>query len=150
MDAVAEMSPAKGLWPTHAAARAHARSICAEMHSGFGELRRNMVMNIRSSHPGKGRTPGVEKDIARIVQIWESCRTRFGTGGDMLFGSFTIADAMFAPVATRFKTYAVALPPAAQQYADALLDLEAVKKWCTGARAETEFVPADEPYASKP
>ena len=150
METVEEMFPAKGLWPNQPVARAHARSVCAEMHSGFGNLRGNMPMNIRSLHPGKGRTPAVEKDIARIVQIWESCRARFGTGGDLLYGNFTIADAMFAPVVMRFKTYAVALPPVAQRYADRLLDLEAVKKWCAAARAETEFVPADEPYASKP
>ncbi|MFN0039930.1 MAG: glutathione S-transferase family protein [Burkholderiales bacterium] len=150
METMAEMFPAKHFWPSQPAARAHARSVCAEMHSGFGELRRNMVMNIRSSHPGKGRTPASEKDIARIVKIWETCRERFGKGGDMLFGHFTIADAMFAPVVTRFRTYAVALSPVAQRYAQAVLELDAVKKWCAGALAETEFVQADEPYATKP
>ncbi|MFN0315075.1 MAG: glutathione S-transferase family protein [Burkholderiales bacterium] len=149
METVAEMFPAKSLWPTQPSARAHARAMCAEMHSGFGNLRGNMPMNIRSSHPGKGRSPAVEKDIARVVQIWESCRVRFGTGGDLLFGNFTIADAMFAPVVMRFRTYAVTLPPVAERYASALTGLDAVKKWCAAARAETEFVPADEPYAKK-
>ncbi|MBM3393847.1 MAG: glutathione S-transferase family protein [Betaproteobacteria bacterium] len=148
METAAELFPNKSLWPQSPQARAHARSICAEMHSSFGNLRSKMVMNIRSSHPGKGRTPEVEKDIARIVQIWEGCRARFGTGGDLLFGGFSIADAMYAPVATRFKTYAVTLPPVAQGYADALLNLPAVQRWCEGGRAETEFVPADEPYAT--
>jgi len=150
METVAEMFPAKNCWPILPAARAHARSVCAEMHAGFGDLRRNMVMNIRASHPGKGRTPAAEKDIARIVRIWETCRARFGKGGDMLFGHFTIADAMFAPVATRFRTYAVALPPVAQRYAESVLELDAVKKWCAGALTETEFVVGDEPYSKKP
>jgi len=148
-EAVAELFPQKLLWPSDAAARRVARSISAEMHSGFRELRKNMPMNIRSSHPGKGRAPAVDKDIARIVSIWESCRARFGAGGDLLFGSFPCADAMFAPVASRFETYAVTLPPAARRYADALLGLPGVQRWRAGALAETEFVAADEPYATK-
>ena len=146
---LAELFPDKQLWPMDALARHHARCVSAEMHSGFSHLRANMAMNIRSSHPGKGRTPMVAQDIARIVAIWESCRTRFGSGGNMLFGRFSIADAMFAPIATRFKTYVVTLPPAAQQYADALLGLESVRKWCEAGRAETEFVVGDEPYATR-
>lgn len=150
METLAEMFPRKSLWPKDPIARHHARSASAEMHSGFGKLRANMVMNVRSSHPGKGHTPEAMKDVARIVQLWESCRARFGAGGEMLFGQFCIADAMFAPVATRFKTYAVALAPVAQRYADALLTLPAVRAWCDQGRAETEFVPADEPYATRP
>jgi glutathione S-transferase len=148
-EAMAELFPQKLLWPSDAAARRFARSISAEMHSGFRELRKSMPMNIRSAHPGKGRSPAVDKDIARIVSIWESCRARFGAGGELLFGSFTCADAMFAPVATRFETYAVELPPVAKRYADALLGLPSVQRWRAGALAETEFVPADEPYATK-
>ena len=148
-EAMAELFPQKLLWPSDAAARRFARSISAEMHSGFRELRKSMPMNIRSAHPGKGRSPAVDKDIARIVSIWESCRARFGAGGELLFGSFTCADAMFAPVATRFETYAVELPPVARRYADALLGLPSVQRWRAGALAETEFVPADEPYATK-
>ena len=148
-ETVAELFPQKLLWPSDAAARRVARSISAEMHSGFRDLRKNMPMNIRSSHPGKGRGPAVEKDIARIVSIWESCRARFGAGGDLLFGSFTCADAMFAPVASRFETYAVTLPPVARRYADALLGLPGVQRWRAGALVETEFVAADEPYATE-
>jgi glutathione S-transferase len=148
-EALAELFPQQKLWPSDAIPRRMARSISAEMHAGFRELRRNMPMNIRSSHPGKGRTPAVETDIARIVSIWESCRDRFGAGGDLLFGAFTCADAMFAPVAARFSTYAVSLPQVAQRYADALLRLPSVQAWCKAARAETEFVPADEPYATR-
>ena len=122
-ETLAELYPDKTLWPADRVARRVARAISAEMHSGFGGLRSAMPMNIRSAHPGKGRTPGALKDIERIVAVWESCRARFGGGGDMLFGDFGCADAMFAPVATRFRTYAVALPPVAQRYADALLAL---------------------------
>ena len=147
-EAMAELFPQKLLWPSDAAARRFARSISAEMHSGFRELRKSMPMNIRSAHPGKGRSPAVDKDIARIVSIWESCRARFGAGGELLFGSFTCADAMFAPVAARFETYAVELPPVARRYADALIGLPSVQRWRAGALAETEFVPADEPYAT--
>ena len=146
-ETVAELFPQKRLWPADARPRQIARSICAEMHAGFRSLRDAMPMNIRASQPGKGMSPAVQKDIDRIVQIWESCRARYGADGDLLFGQFTAADAYYAPVATRFSTYAVALPPAAQRYADALLALPAVREWMAQARRETEFVRADEPYA---
>ena len=137
----------KRLWPADARARQIARSICAEMHAGFRSLRGAMPMNIRASLPGKGMSPEVQQDIDRIVDIWESCRTRYGQGGELLFGHFTAADAFYAPVATRFLTYAVTLPPLAQRYADALLALPAVCAWVAQARRETEIVHADEPYA---
>jgi glutathione S-transferase len=146
-EAAAELFPDKQLWPAEASARRVARSICAEMHAGFRSLRSAMPMNIRASLPGRGASPAVQKDIDRIVEIWESCRARHGLGGDLLFGQFSIADAYYAPVATRFLTYAVALPPVAQRYADALLALPAVRDWMAQARRETEFVRADEPYA---
>jgi glutathione S-transferase len=149
-ETVAELPPGKHLWPSDPVARRTARSVSAELHSGFQALRKAMPMNIRSSHPDKGRTPDALKDIARVVAIWASCRSRFGEGGDMLFGRFTCADAMFAPVVSRFRTYAVPLPPSAQRYAEAVLDLAAVKAWYAGAMAETEFVAADEPYAGRP
>lgn len=145
-EAVAEMFPEKQLWPADPLARRHARCVSAEMHSGFQELRKAMPMNLRTRHPDNGRTPGSSKDIARVVQIWEECRQRFGQGGPLLFGSFTCADAMFAPVATRFVTYAVDLPPVAAAYRDALLAVPAVKAWCDAGRAETAYVAADEPY----
>ncbi|MCC7548047.1 MAG: glutathione S-transferase family protein [Burkholderiales bacterium] len=147
-ETAAELFPEKSLWPADAATRRHARAVSAEMHAGFGELRRNMPMNIRASHPDKGRTPGSLADIARVAAVWETCRSRHGEGGDMLFGRFSCADAMFAPVAMRFMTYAVTLPPVAQAYCEALQRLPAVQRWCQQARAETGFVPADEPYAS--
>jgi glutathione S-transferase len=147
-ETLAELHPAKQLWPADARARQVARSICAEMHSGFQGLRGAMPMNIRSRHPGKGMTPESKRDIERVVAIWSSCRERFGKDGPLLFGRFSIADAYYAPVVTRFQTYAVALPPAAQAYCDAVLALRAVREWMDAARRETEFVPGDEPYAS--
>ena len=147
-ETVAEMFPQKGLWPADAGARQVARSICAEMHSGFRNLRESMPMNIRASHPGKGMNPATRKDIDRVVSIWQSCRERFGQGGEMLFGHFTVADAFYAPVVSRFQTYAVELPKAAQAYASAVLRLPAVQEWVAAAREETEFVAADEPYAA--
>jgi glutathione S-transferase len=146
-EALAEMYPHKQLWPADARARQVARSICAEMHAGFRALRVAMPMNIRASLTGKGMSATVQEDIDRIVEIWESCRARYGAGGELLFGQFSIADAFYAPVATRFLTYGVKLPPAAQRYADALLALPAVRDWMAQARRETEFVRADEPYA---
>jgi glutathione S-transferase len=126
-ETLAELHPEKQLWPAAADARRVARSVCAEMHSGFQGLRGAMPMNIRASHPGKGRTPQSEKDIERVIAIWTSCRGRFGSSGEFLFGRFGVADAFYAPVATRFRTYGVSLPPAAQAYADAVLAAAAVR-----------------------
>ncbi|TMH25777.1 MAG: glutathione S-transferase family protein [Betaproteobacteria bacterium] len=147
-ESVAERYPEKQLWPADARARRVARSICAEMHSGFQALRGEMPMNIRSRHPGKGRSPESQRDIERVVQIWTTCLDRHGALGPLLFGRFSIADAYYAPVVTRFQTYAVSLPPAAQAYCDAVLALRAVREWMDAARRETEFVAGDEPYAS--
>src|SRR5882762_5554919 len=108
-ETLAERFPEKQLWPSDARARQVARSICAEMHSGFQALRGGMPMNIRSSHPGKGMNANSRRDIDRVVGIWKSCRERFGKGGPLLFGRFSVADAYFAPVVMRFKTYAVEL-----------------------------------------
>jgi glutathione S-transferase len=135
-----------GLWPRDASARAQARSISAEMHSGFASLRTHMSMNIRKRHPGKGRTPEVLADIARIAGMWSDCRAKHGAGGAFLFGGFSIADAMYAPVVLRFRTYEVELPPPARAYAEAVLALPALKAWMADAEAETETLPQFEPY----
>ena len=144
---LAERFPEKRLWPDDTATRAEARSISAEMHSGFQALRQNMFMNIRRSRPGVGRTPETLQDIERIVAIWNSCRARFGAGGPFLFGRFSIADAMYAPVALRFRTYAVNPDGAAGDYAATLLALPAMQEWMTAAHTETErldyYEPAD-------
>jgi glutathione S-transferase len=148
-EAAAELHPAKQLWPEAPAARRMARSACAEMHSGLQGLRGAMPMNIRSRHPGKGMTSASRKDIDRVVALWGACRERFGGAGGLLFGRFSVADAFFAPVVMRFQTYAVKLPAPAQAYCEAVLELAAVREWCDAARRETEFVQADEPYATR-
>jgi len=148
-ETVAQLFPDKRLWPGDMRAQALARSACAEMHAGFRSLRSAMPVNIRASLPGKGMSPAVERDIARIVSLWSDCRSRFGSGGALLFGHFTVADAYFAPVATRFITYEVALPPVARDYVEAVRKLPAVAEWMSAARRETAFVAADEPYAER-
>jgi glutathione S-transferase len=146
-ETAAELFPEKRLWPADARARAHARAACAEMHAGFRNLRGAMPMNIRAALPGKGMNPGVERDIQRVAALWSDCRSRYGAGGDLLFGHFTVADAYYAPVAMRFISYAVSLPPAARGYVEAVRNLPAVAEWMAAAKRETAFVAADEPYA---
>lgn len=138
----AELAPDAGLWPADAAARAHARSVSCEMHAGFGALRSAMPMNLRVA----GRrlatppAPAVEADVARVVAIFEECRERFGAAGPFLFGGFTIADAMFAPVLARFRSYSVPLPPRARAYSDAVFALAPMEEWTRDALAETERI----------
>ena len=138
---LAERYPEKQLWPAQPAARARARSISAEMHSGFTNLRNQMPMNVRREIPGRARTPEVAADVARIETIWDECRSRHGTDGPFLFGAFCIADAMYAPVASRFRTYGVALAGAGAQYAAAIHALPAMREWIAGAHAEAEVNP---------
>jgi glutathione S-transferase len=141
---LAEAFPAARLWPSDPAARAAARAASAEMHSGFQALRAQLPMNVRAHLPGRPLSPEAAAEIARVAALWRNCRSRFATGGDFLFGAFTIADAMYAPVASRFRTYAVALPPDAQAYRDALLGLPAMQEWAAAARAEPWRVEAFE------
>ena len=140
---LAEQFPEKHLWPQDVAARAMARSICAEMHSGFADLRSAMSMNIRASMPGRGRTPGAQGDIGRISEIWEECLARFGHH-QFLFGDFSIADAFFAPVVMRFRTYQVALAPALQAYCNRVQAHPAVARWIAEALAEPELAQVHE------
>jgi len=128
------------LWPPERAERAKARSIAAEMHSGFPNLRQRMSMNRRRRYPGKGRTPESMAEIARIVAIWSEAR------GPFLFGDFGAADAMFAPVALRFRTYEVELPPPCRAYADALLALAPMREWIADSECEAESIPAFDMY----
>lgn len=107
-------------------------------------------MNIRSRYPGKGMTPDVAKDIARIQVLWTEARKAFAGKGAFLFGTFGAADAFYAPVATRFVTYGVELAGAAREYQQALLESPGVKAWSADAVKETEFVAEDEPYATAP
>ena len=132
---LAEQFPDKHLWPQDVAARATARSICAEMHSSFTSLRSTMPMNITASLRGQGRTPETQADIGRVSEIWEECLCRFGHN-EFLFGDFSLSDAFFAPVVTRFNTYGVALPPALSAYCERVTRHPAVARWIEGARAE--------------
>ena len=137
-----DLFPERGIWPADAQLRARARCVAAEMHAGFRALRGAMPMNIRSRDPGKGMNEGVAKDIERIRAIWA------GADGPFLFGEFSAADAFYAPVATRFVTYGVELHGRAKDYQQRLLATPAVLAWSADAVTETEFVAADEPYAS--
>jgi glutathione S-transferase len=138
---LAETFPNFELWPTDPAARARARSVSAEMQSSFRALREHMPMNIRSSFPGRGVTPEVQADINRIMAIWRDCRTRYGDrNGEFLFGQFTIVDAMFAPVVTRFRTYRTDLEREAEAYCDTIMALPAMQEWVTAAKNEPMIV----------
>jgi len=140
-ECVREQYKVADAWPRQPEARAVARSVVAEMHSGFAALRNAMPMNLR-------RTPqalpavadDVHQDIARIIALWQDCRERFGAEGEGLFGRFGIADAFFAPVAMRFHSYAVALEGSAQAYADYLRNLPAMREWRDAANAEVERI----------
>jgi glutathione S-transferase len=133
---LAELAPA-AFWPADAAARAHARSIAAEMHGGFGELRKAMWMNIRRRFPGKGRTPGALADIARLEALWGDARRRHGAGGPYLFGaSFGFADAMYAPVVARLRTWEPEIGPASKAYVEAVWNHPFMIEWVKAAEAE--------------
>ena len=141
---LAEIFPAAKLWPDDKAARAVARAVSAEMHSGFAALRDHLPMNMRSSFPNRGVTPEVQADINRITAIWRDCRKRFGAAGPFLFGGFTIADAMYAPVVSRFRTYKIELEAEAQAYADAVWALPALQEWLTAAKNEPMIIESAE------
>lgn len=132
---VAELAADQGvaLWPADRATRAEARAISAEMHAGFPALRTHMGMDVHARLSGQGHQVDALKDAARVAEIWTSCRERFAAGGPFLFGAFSVADAMYAPVAFRFRTYGVHLPEAAQGYRDTLLALPAMQEWEAGA-----------------
>jgi glutathione S-transferase len=141
---LAEIRPDAGLWPADPGARAHARSIAAEMHAGFQALRARMPMNLRKSLPGKGRDRDVADDIERISAIWTDCRARYGGAGPFLFGPFSAADAMYTPVAIRFRTYAVELDEVSQAYVDALLLRPDFIEWHEAALEEPWVIAEDE------
>jgi len=133
-----EQTPA--MWPVDVKARAVARSVSAEMHSSFTALRTHMPMNIRKDYAGHGRTPEVLNDIARIEAVWLDCRQRFGAAGPFLFGTWSIADIMYAPVCLRFITYGVELGEVAREYLHKVLVHPPVQEWLAAARAETHLI----------
>ena len=146
---VAEQFPDQQLWPRDKAARARARSICAEMHAGFSHLRNHCPMNIEASLPDIGALlwrdkPAVRADVARLVDMWQGLLVEHG--GPLLFGNFSVADAYFAPVCMRLKTYALPVPPAIGAYVARVCALAGVKAWMDQAIAEKDFFDFDEPY----
>ncbi len=138
LEYLAEEFPDLHWYPKDKTAKIIARSISAEMHGGFQKLRENMPMNCRAKYPGKGMALGVQKDIDRITEIWQQCRQQFGDRGDMLFGKFTIADAMYAPVVMRFVTYGVEVDKVCQDYMEALMALPAMEEWVKAGEEEEE------------
>jgi glutathione S-transferase len=149
---LAEKFPDKNLWPQNTQARARARSICAEMHSGFAALRSACPMNIEASLPDMGQLiwrdkPAVRADVARIVAMWDELLTQHS--GPMLFGKFSIADAYYAPVAMRLKTYALPVPASITAYISRLCAIPGVKAWMDGALAENDFIDFQEPYRTQ-
>lgn len=141
---LAEKHPS--LWPADIRERSLARCISAEMHAGFTALRTHMGMNIRKDYSGKGRTAEVEADISRIVSIWDECRNRHAPSGPFLFGAFSIADAMYAPVCFRFKTYAVEPGGVAGVYMRHVLALPAMREWQAAAETEAQSIPGEDLY----
>jgi glutathione S-transferase len=134
---LAEGFPEARLWPEDRARRAHARSISAEMHSGFVALRTECGMNLHRPVGAITLSADAHANIARIQQIWIECRERYGKYGPFLFGAFGGADAMFAPVVHRFRTYAIPVAPEAQDYMNTVMSLPAFQEWTTAGLAET-------------
>jgi glutathione S-transferase len=143
-ETVAERWPDKGLWPSDAVLRAHARSISAEMHSGFAELRESMPMNCRAMGRKVALTDALTADINRIFAIWSDCRNRYGSEAGWLFGSFSVADAMYAPVVFRFRTYGIDLPQSAAAYPERVMKSKAIQSWLAATESETEVLEVDE------
>ena len=143
-----DLKPEVGLWPASAAARAHARSISCEILAGFAELRANMPMNIRASYPGRGLTSAVRADIERITGLWRDCRKRFAGAAPkddgFLFGSISAADAMYAPVVTRLRTYGVTVDSDTDAYCKAILAHPPMKEWIDAAKNEPWLIQAYE------
>ena len=143
-ETVAERWPEKKLWPSEPAAKAHARCVCAEMHAGFPTLREAMPMNCRAMGRRVSLPDALTADIDRVLDIWSDCYRRYRSQGDWLFGGFSVADAMFAPVVLRFRTYGVNLPDSASSYPRRLLESEAIQEWLLASESEIEVIKAEE------
>jgi glutathione S-transferase len=137
---IAERYPEAKLWPDDVAARAHARSVCAEMHSGFMALRNECGMNLHRPVRAVTLSADAKANIARIQDIWRECRTRHGAKGPFLFGGFGAADAMYAPVVHRFRTYAIDVTPEARAYMETMMALPAFQEWTRDGLAETLLI----------
>jgi glutathione S-transferase len=134
---LAERFPDKKLWPEDRAERAHARSISAEMHSGFLPFRGECSMNLHRPVRAVALSADARANVARIEEIWLDCRDRYDAGGPFLFGAFTAADAMFAPVVHRFRTYAIEVAPKAKTYMETMMALQAFAEWTKAGLIET-------------
>ena len=143
-ETVAERWPDARLWPQDADARAYARSICAEMHSGFAQLRSCMPMNCRAMGRKVALPDELTREIDRIIEIWSVCHRDFQGDNGWLFGDFSIADAMFAPVVLRFRTYGINLPESAGFFPQRLLQSDAMQEWLAAAETETEVIDREE------
>jgi glutathione S-transferase len=139
-----DTQPQAGIWPRDKAARAHARAISSEMHAGFTALRGACPMNLGKRFAAHGRGPGVARDVERLTGLWRQARERFGAGGPFLYGTFSAADAMYAPVVTRLDTYGIAVDPVSRDYMKAVLALPAYREWLAAALAEPWIVAQDE------
>ncbi|QEL26096.1 glutathione S-transferase family protein [Bosea sp. F3-2] len=139
-----ETHPEAGIWPRDAAARAHARAASSEMHAGFTALRGACPMNLGKRFSKRDRGPGVARDVERITALWRQARERFGGQGPFLYGEFSAADAMYAPVVTRLDTYGIAVDPVSQDYMRAVLALPAYREWLAAALDEPWIVAQDE------
>jgi glutathione S-transferase len=146
MEYLADTFPKKVIWPKNKKARALARSAAAEMHSSYGALRNACPMNLRRAVklPPGGVADAVRKDVDRIEGLWAQCRKTFGKGGPFLFGKFSAADAMFAPVVARLQTFAIPVKPDTRRYMTAIMETAAFQNWKTAAMKETWIVPEDE------
>ncbi|CUA84111.1 Glutathione S-transferase [Chelatococcus sambhunathii] len=144
IDYLADMHPDLPIWPRERAARAMARSLAAEMHAGFSALRSACPMNLGKKYAAMDLGPQVARDVARAAFAWREARERFGAEGPFLFGAFTAADAMYAPVVTRLETYSFPVDAATRAYMDAVLDLPAFRAWREDALAEPWIVAEDE------
>jgi glutathione S-transferase len=144
LEYLAENFPAAGLWPGDRGARAHARAIASEMHAGFQPLRRQCPMNMWRPVKKLELSAETAANVVRIDAMWSDCRTRFGAGGPFLFGGFTAADAMYAPVVSRFHTYAVAVGVASVTYMEAVMALPAWREWHAAAVMEDWVLAEDE------
>ncbi len=144
LEHLAEKFPAVGLWPSEPRARAHARAISAEMHAGFAALRNRCPMNMRRPPKTRALTPEVEQDVKRIEAIWADSRARFGQSGPFLLGAFGAADAMYAPVVSRFSSYAIPVGAPALGYMQTMMALPAWKEWASAAAAEAWVMPGNE------
>lgn len=144
----AEKSGRERFWPEDEAARAMARSMAAEMHSSFANLRREHSMNVRARFPTAPLSPGVQQDVVRIATLWAEARARYGSGGPFLFGAFGAADIMFAPVVTRFVTYSIPVPRFAAAYMDAVLQHPFLQDWLAAAQEEPWVIERFEPVSA--